>query len=157
MKLSILTMLVSMLTTSAVFASDPNKAGERTVASAEAVAPGDGTEQQTKTLQSVLNFLINDVLGSIDPAKTRGREVTGRDVLDAASEKLDGMFDSEPLVGASIRHALGSACHRLGHYEAAEPHFKSALEIRRQQLGEEHPDILTSMRMLGLFYFHQGR
>ncbi|MHC4519857.1 MAG: tetratricopeptide repeat protein [Planctomycetota bacterium] len=147
MRLSILTMLVSTLTTSAVFASAPNKPGDRTAASAETVATGDKAEQQTKTLQSVLSFLINDVLGSIDPAKTRGREVTGRDVLDAASEKLDGMFESEPLVGASIRHALGSAYHRLGQYEAAEPHFKGALEIRRQQLGEEHPDILTSMRM----------
>jgi tetratricopeptide (TPR) repeat protein len=115
------------------------------------------SEQQAKRLQAVVSFLTDDVLASIDPAKAKGRGVTGLDVLDAASENLDDVFEGEPLLEASVRHSLGSGYHRLGYYEAAEPHLKGAFEIRRKQLGEDHPDTLTSMMMLGWLYLLLGR
>jgi len=107
--------------------------------------------------QAVADFLKNDVLASVDPAESMGREVTVRYVLDAASEKLEGKFEDELLVEASIRQTLGITYLNLGEYEAAEPHLARALEIRQEQLGEEDTHTLTSMNNLAELYRLRSR
>ncbi len=102
-------------------------------------------------------FGVRVFLASVDPAKAKGREVTVREVLDAASENIEGKFKGAPLVEASIRSTLGVMYRRLGEYKAAEPHLECARQIRREQLGEEHPDTLNSMNNLANLYADQGR
>jgi tetratricopeptide (TPR) repeat protein len=46
---------------------------------------------------------------------------------------------------------------RQGRYNEAEPLFVKSLEIRRRILGEEHPDTLKSMTLLGVLRRVQGR
>ncbi len=130
---------------------------KETAARAEAVAARDEAERQAKLSQAVADFLTNDVLGSADPYKAKGREVTVRYVLDAASKSIEGKFEDAPLVEASIRQTLGRTYQGLCRYEVAEPHLERALQIRQQQLGGEHLDTLKSMNDLAWLYFRQGR
>ena len=44
-----------------------------------------------------------------------------------------------------------------GLYDKAEPWFKQCLEVTKQRLGEEHPDVATSLNNLALLYDSQGR
>ncbi|MEA5599237.1 tetratricopeptide repeat protein [Rivularia sp. UHCC 0363] len=44
-----------------------------------------------------------------------------------------------------------------GKYEAAEPLFLKALELRKQLLGVNHPDIPQSLNNLAELYQFQGR
>ncbi|GCE60930.1 photosystem I assembly protein Ycf3 [Microcystis aeruginosa NIES-4285] len=44
-----------------------------------------------------------------------------------------------------------------GRYSEAEPLYKQALAIRKQQLGDNHPDTATSLNNLAVFYQSQGR
>ena len=107
--------------------------------------------------QAVVDFLTNDVLTSADPARAKRWEVTLSGVLDAASENLEAKFEGKPLVEASIRHTLGKTYLTVGRYEAAEPHLERTHQIRQEQLGEEHPDTLSSRASLALLYLRQGR
>ena len=107
--------------------------------------------------QLVADFLKNDVLASVGPGKTKGKDVTVRYVLDTASENLKGKFKNEPLVEASIRETLGGTYRMLGESTKAEQHFLHAIRIYRQHHGEEHPATLGAMGDLGWIYMDQGR
>ncbi|MBM4025490.1 MAG: tetratricopeptide repeat protein [Planctomycetes bacterium] len=114
-------------------------------------------DRQAKISQAVSDFLREDLLASVDPTKAKGRELTVRSFLDTASENLEGKFRNEPLVESSIRDTLGWTYRMLGEIKAAEPHLERALQIRQEQLGQEHPETLNSMGRLGWVYCDQGR
>ena len=114
-------------------------------------------ERQAKTSQAVSDFLREDLLASVDPYVAQGREVTVRSFLDAASDKLEGKFEQEPLVEASIRHTLGTTYRNIGDFSSAERHLDRAYTIQLAQLGEEHPDTLGTMEDLARVYWRQGR
>jgi tetratricopeptide (TPR) repeat protein len=44
-----------------------------------------------------------------------------------------------------------------GLYNEAEPLYQQALDLRRELLGERHPDVATSLNNLALLYDNQGR
>ncbi|MCP4256530.1 MAG: tetratricopeptide repeat protein [Planctomycetes bacterium] len=105
-------------------------------------------EQQAKISHAVNEFLQEDLIRSVDPHVALGREVTVRSWLDAASQNLEGRFENEPLVEASIRETLGDTYRNLGDYEAAERHLKRVVQIRRDELGEEHPQTIYATFLL---------
>ncbi len=47
--------------------------------------------------------------------------------------------------------------HSQGKYAEAEPLYKQALAIRKQQLGDNHPGTATSLNNLAGLYSSQGR
>jgi len=108
-------------------------------------------------LQTVSDFLTNDLLASVYPEKAGGQEVTVRYILDAASANLDNSFEKSPLSEAAIRQALGSTYQKMGDYRAAESHLQRALEIRREQLGPDNPATLASLDGLGWLWWCAGR
>jgi len=115
----------------------------------QAVAARDETEQQAKVLRAVVDFLSNDVFGKASEKQTV------HELLDAASESLDGKFEDAPLVEASIHEALGTAYQSLGEYEDAEVHLERAWEIRSER---GHPDAMDSLqKLLGLYCHESGR
>jgi serine/threonine protein kinase len=95
-------------------------------------------ERQVKISQAVNEFLKEDLIRSVDPHVAQGQEVTIRSWLDSASESVKGRFENEPLVEASIRETLGNTYRNLGDFEAAERHLKRVVQIRCDELGEEH-------------------
>ncbi len=113
-------------------------------------------EMQAAIAQAVNDFLNDDLLAAAAPQE-QGLDVTMREVLEAASKKIEGRFRDEPLVEASIRATLGSTYWRLGDYAAAEPYLAEALDLRRRELGEERPLVLTSMNNLAGLYRDLGR
>ena len=115
------------------------------------------SERALAEAQAVADFLKNDVLISVGPDKTKGKDVTVRYVLDAASENLEGRFKDQPLVEASIRDTLGRTYRALGEATKAEQHYLRAIQIHRLNLGQEHPDTLGAMDRLGWVYWDQGR
>lgn len=126
-------------------------------ARADAVAARDEAKRQAKTSQAVSDFLRDDLLASVDPYVTQGREVTVRSFLDVASKELEGKFEREPLVEASIRHTLGNTYRNIGDFGPAQKHLERAYNIQREQLGQEHPDTLGTMEGLARVYWRQGR
>jgi len=112
-------------------------------------------ERQAHISQAVNEFLNKDLLTSFNPYRAKGRPITVIEILDNAAGKLEGKFKDAPLIEASIRDTLGATYMNLTKYTAAKPHLERALELRRGQLGEEHPDTLKSMIDLGYQYMNQ--
>ncbi len=106
---------------------------------------------------TVTDFLANDLLASVYPERAKGQEVTVRYLLETASAKLETKFGDSPLAEAAVRTTLGVTYQKMGDNPAAQPHLERAWEIRRRQLGPEHPDTLTSLDQLGWLYWYQGR
>jgi tetratricopeptide (TPR) repeat protein len=109
-------------------------------------------ERQAKISQAVNDFFNYDLLGSVLPYSSKGREMTLRSMLDEASKNIEGRFENEPLIEASIRAMLGNIYWFLRNGEAAELHLERALAIRREQLGYEHQDTQDSMDDLAWIY-----
>jgi len=121
--------------------------------------------RQTAIAEAVNGFLNNDLLGAAAPSAARGqgKDVTMRQVLDVAAERIDrasqgtGRLASEPLVEAGIRTAIGSTYRALGEFAAAEPHLRRALELRRGTLGADHQETVRAMNRVADLYWRQGR
>jgi serine/threonine protein kinase len=112
-------------------------------------------ERALSQAQAVSDFLENDVLGSVSQA--RFGEATVCFVLDTASERLQGKFEDQPLVEASLRSKLAQTYRDLGEAQKAEQHYLDAIRIYKQYYGERHSSVLTQLWGLAWVYGDQGR
>lgn len=91
---------------------------------------------QRRVVAAVNDFLNRDLLSSVAPEE-QGIDARVRDVLDAASMRLDaasgpgGSLEDSPEVQAELRTTLGVTYRRLGVRDEAERHLRRALDLRR--------------------------
>jgi CHAT domain-containing protein len=64
---------------------------------------------------------------------------------------------AEQLAKAARFNTQGVELYQAGRLGEAEPLFQESLTIRREQLGDRHPDIATSLNNLAELYRLQGR
>jgi len=85
--------------------------------------------RQAQRLNSIVDFLTLDVLGSARDIK--GRDATVIDLIDAATVKLDaGEFKNQSLTAESLlRFRLGNLIKGLGYPNKAIPHLERVREI----------------------------
>ncbi|HZU28117.1 MAG TPA: serine/threonine-protein kinase, partial [Bryobacteraceae bacterium] len=109
--------------------------------------------------RAVNDFLQDDVLAQASAYNQAGGDhnLTVRAALDRAAARIGGKFTGQPLVEASIRHTIGAAYVDLSLYSDAERHFRRALELRRRELGDRHPDTIATMASLAAVYERAGR
>ncbi|MDN5865594.1 MAG: tetratricopeptide repeat protein [Gammaproteobacteria bacterium] len=97
-------------------------------------------EREARLAQSVTHFLTNDLLSSANPMIAGSRDVTVRQVLDAASAKLDTQFARQPLVKASLERVIGTAYAAMGDRKQAVPLLLAAEHGLSAQLGNAAPE-----------------
>jgi serine/threonine protein kinase/tetratricopeptide (TPR) repeat protein len=115
----------------------------------------DRADREASKAKAVNEF-IQETLAAADPFKGVGREVTVIETLGRAAEKLEHSFSDEPEVRAAIQQTIGKTCLELGRFEDAEPLLVSALETRRELLGEGHPDVADSVQDLAYLNLDMG-
>ncbi|MEM7229593.1 MAG: serine/threonine-protein kinase [Planctomycetota bacterium] len=127
---------------------------ERVLAEAEASMLRSGASQEVlatqmaslDTLLAGANF-TDVALGALDES-----------VFQRAYATLDGeTLAGEPLVRATLLQTLATTQRILGALEAARAPQEEALRIRRDALGDDHPETLASMAGMGDLLFAQGR
>ncbi|MHC4991440.1 MAG: tetratricopeptide repeat protein [Planctomycetota bacterium] len=101
--------------------------------------------------QVILDFL-SGMLAAPAPAAGESQELTFPELLRGAAERIDEEFAERPLVAARLHFTIGRTFQSLGLYSDAEPHKRTAWNLRREHLGEEHPDTLTSAMSMASFY-----
>lgn len=105
-----------------------------------AVVAREAELQQKLAAEASVNFLLNDMLGSIDPAVSGdGASVPIHDVIDNAVSQIQERFGSQPLVELRFRLAFGSAYILLGRHAQALEQLKIA-ELLHRKLGFEAED-----------------
>ena len=123
-----------------------------------------------------INAFFNDMLTSVDPMQVRRlsafatdelgaslttggfpRDVSVAEMVRRAAGQLGEAFGGKPELEAVSRETIGMTLRGLGLFSDAEPHLRTALEIRRQTLGDNHPDTLRSALALGDLLAEAGR
>jgi serine/threonine-protein kinase len=104
-------------------------------------------------LQNILSFSDTNWL-SQNPDKKR--DATIADALDAASRRVELELADQPEVLASVRLTIGRAYMGQSRVDAAEPHLRAALDIRRKVLGPEHQDTAEALETLGALLIMRG-
>ncbi len=130
-----------------------------------AIAEAEEARRQTAIATATYAFLAEDLLMAVAPTggAGRGRNVTMREVLDVAADRLQrdtatgGRFADEPLVEAYLRAAIGNTYGKLGEHAAAEPHLVRSLELRRSAIAGDAWSTVNSLTSLGALRWMQGR
>ena len=111
--------------------------------------------QAREQAEAVSRFLV-DAFRRPDPGQD-GRELKVVDLLTSAVEKLDTEFSGSLLIRAGLLNALGLTFNDLGLPGQAAKLHEKAQAIRREMLGTDHPDTLTSCNNLVEAYLIAGR
>ncbi len=114
-------------------------------------------EKEATKSKATFDFLVYDMLTSADPRIAQGREITVKDVLRNASDRIESAFSDKPEVEASIRVTLGKIYNGLSDYAPAELHLREAEEILRRRRGENDPQTLRARTELADSLLHQGK
>ncbi|MGO9466027.1 MAG: tetratricopeptide repeat protein [Isosphaeraceae bacterium] len=123
----------------------------------------DRAESEAAIAKAVNEFFNKDVLAQAavhlqtGPSIKPDPDITVRTALDRSASKIGERFASQPLVEASIRHTIGEAYFHLGLYAKAFSHLERARDLRRRELGEDHPDTLETIGMIGAVYLEDGK
>ena len=111
--------------------------------------------REAAAAREVSDFLV-DLFEVSDPGESLGEVVTARELLDRGSERLRRDLEEQPLTRARLLDTVGVVYERLGLFDAAVEHLEEALELRRQRLGELHPDVLENLVHLGQAQWSRG-
>jgi eukaryotic-like serine/threonine-protein kinase len=105
-------------------------------------------DAEAKKVLAAFEFM-KGMFESIDPAKARGKEVTVREILDAADEKMKSTKDAPPELEATMREFFSTTFHVLAEYDRAESNMRRALAIRERENGPESAEVLQDLHNLG--------
>jgi serine/threonine protein kinase/tetratricopeptide (TPR) repeat protein len=119
-----------------------------TVQAARIALERDRANREAEAANQVSDFLVN-LFEVSDPGEARGNRVTAREILDRGAEKVSQELEAQPLVQAQLMDTIGQVYGKLGLYGQAEPLTRTALDIRRDVLGDEHVDVAESLVHLG--------
>src|SRR5690606_16148422 len=87
------------------------------------------TAERSKA-QALAGFMT-ELFANADPSRSRGEQITVREVLDRGAIDLRARTDLPPDIRADLLLAMAEANHGLALDSAAEPLFKEALALKR--------------------------
>ncbi|NWG14757.1 MAG: serine/threonine protein kinase, partial [Acidobacteria bacterium] len=119
-----------------------------------AASERDRARIEARKAEQVTSFL-QGMLTSADP-RAGGKNVTVAEVLDEAAKRVDRELAGQPEIEAAVRTSIGLTYLSLGLYDAAEPHLRRALDIRRATVGPDHIATAASLRNLSLLLSAKG-
>lgn len=102
----------------------------------------------------VQGFLL-EMFGATGPDQA-GDSVTARQLLDRQAEALGSLYAEQPVLRARMMAVLADGYDRLGVRDPARRLAEASLALRRETLGETHPDVAASLALLGWIRHQQG-
>ena len=124
-------------------------------AEADAQVQAQRASNEAAAAREVSDFLV-DLFYVADPSESRGREITAREILEDGAARIDEELMGQPLVRARLLNTIGAVNQNLGLYDEARTQIDEALEIRRRELGEQHPDVAESLVQRAWLYRDMG-
>jgi serine/threonine-protein kinase len=103
----------------------------------------------------VLEFLVS-LFEESDPSRSRGRDLTAREILERGAARIGEGLGDEPEARATLLDVLGRVHQSLGLYDTAEEQLREALRLRTAALGGEHPEVAASLNTLGDLLYERG-
>jgi serine/threonine protein kinase/tetratricopeptide (TPR) repeat protein len=111
--------------------------------------------QRTRAEQVSL-FLV-ELFELSDPSKSRGNQVTARELLDIGARRVSAGLDDQPETRATLLGTIGRVYGSLGLYKDAIALQREALDSRRKLFGPKHSEVALAMASLGDALREQGQ
>ncbi|MES1245352.1 MAG: serine/threonine-protein kinase [Acidobacteriota bacterium] len=105
--------------------------------------------------ETVSRFL-QDLFAVPDPAKSRGEEVTAREILDRGTERMSHDLENQPELRADLMATMAQVYRNLGLFEPARRLAEESLAIRRKTLGNDHLLVSASLQTLAVVRREMG-
>jgi eukaryotic-like serine/threonine-protein kinase len=113
------------------------------------------TARERVRAEQVSGFLV-DLFELSDPYKTRGNEVTARELLDRGAQRIETQFATQPATRAALLSTVGKVYERLGLTREAQPLLEKALAGLVEAHGPVHPEIAATLNDIGEALLDQG-
>lgn len=111
------------------------------------------TEVEVDTAGEVLSF-VEQLFANTDP---NGEALLVKDVVRAASDRIQAEFQQRPEVRARLLSLLGRSFNQLQLHDQAMPLLEEALLLQRELHGSRSPQVAHVLKQLGDVAFHQER
>lgn len=112
-----------------------------------ALAAEASARLEAETAREVTEFVVGLFEGA-DPAVTRGREVTARELLDRGASELDAATVGRPEVRARLLEALGGIYITIGQPETAVRQLEEAVALLRARAAPRDEALMEALREL---------
>jgi serine/threonine protein kinase/tetratricopeptide (TPR) repeat protein len=113
--------------------------------------------------KAINEFLVDDLLVQADPEKadlemnSPADQVTLRQVVDRAAEKVGTRFRGRPLLEAALRITLSDTYHGLGAWTESRKQAAAALAIYEREKGPGAAETFKAAGELGHALYHENR
>lgn len=105
--------------------------------------------------EAVSHFL-QEVFTVPDPGKSKGEEVTAREVLDQGTERMSRDLQNQPELRATLMETMALVYRNLGLFDSARQLSEESLAIRRKVLGNDDVLVAESLQTLGVVRREMG-
>jgi len=92
---------------------------------------------------------LNSIFQSTTPEQARGKQVTGRELLDQGTKRVETELSGESQLQATLFDNIGRAYTSLGLYRTGEELLQRAYNLRRQTLGDSDLNTAATLDSLG--------
>ena len=116
---------------------------------ARAVAAEAQAKDEARTTKETYDFLVG-VFDVARPDRARSEQLTAREILENAADRVRGGLTNEPLVRARLMATIGDVLQRLGLASRARPLLEESVKIREDTLGAEAPEVARARNLLAL-------
>jgi tRNA A-37 threonylcarbamoyl transferase component Bud32 len=126
----------------------------------------DAKEQERKYAQAIADFVQNDflALSSLESQHRIGwrpaelaADLTMRQMLDRAAEKLRERRDLDPRIEAKLWWMIGVNYRAHGAYREASAALERCVPLRQKAYGPVHPETTDALNSLAVVYLLSGR
>ncbi len=88
----------------------------------------------------------------LDPSLSDGAEISAKTVLDHGAHQLRNILNTQPESRATLLVTLGGLYQKHGLYDDAAALIESAVTIRRDSFGNQHPMVADALDALAAVY-----
>ena len=118
-------------------------------------AERDIADSERMRAEQVSSFLV-ELFELSDPSKSRGNQITAREVLDIGARRVSIGLTDQPETRATLLGTIGTVYNSLGLYTDAVAVLEEALASRRKLYGEKHLKVAEALVDLGEARCEQG-
>lgn len=106
--------------------------------------------------EAVSAFML-DVFETTHLSASKDHEVTARELLDHAAQRIDNELEEQPEVQARLTEAIGQSYNRLGYYARAVTYLNRALQFRQRHSQPDNAALVTLLLKLATAQRENGQ
>ncbi len=111
--------------------------------------------KEGETAKQVSEFMTG-LFEVSDPGVARGNAITAREILDDGAARIAMELADQPEVQAEMMGTMGGTYMNLGLYDEARPLLEEALEMKEALYGENDPNVVLNLKLLGNLFYQTG-